>query len=116
MLLHTPDRHGLRGAAARVLELAAVAVYLGTTWVAAASPSTIPIAAIAPFAALCALIPRIVWAAALALGTLVWLLAGDTITANWLPATEQDRALALVASGAIVAVASLVARVTRRSR
>lgn len=107
MLAEKADRAGIRGAAARVIELALVGVFLGLA----------AVAAIAAFAAACFLATRILarfyqpaarfgWAAAVGAGTLIWIMAGGEI-AERLPG---GAASTLATAGAIVGVMSIAAR------
>lgn len=114
LLVERSDRSGIRDAGARVVELLAVAVFLGL----------LPTLAVAAFAAAFCLATRLLarltrpaarfgWAAALTIGTLVWIAAGEQTAGRWLPHFDEQRGMTLAAAGAIVAVLSIAARLAR---
>jgi leader peptidase (prepilin peptidase)/N-methyltransferase len=117
MLLPRADRQGVRDGVCRMIELGAVGMFLGVT----------AVAVISVFAATWCLASgmagrlwrgagRFGWAAALAVGTLIWIAAGSDLSERWLPSGGEDGAMTVATAGAVVAVLSIVARVVRGVR
>lgn len=104
ILLGKPDRAGIRQAAARVMELAAVAAFLGL----------VPATGIAALAATLRVTTRFPWAAGLVIGTLSWFIIGKTLAVHWL-ADAGSQTLMFLAVGVIVAAMSIVERIARRT-
>lgn len=111
LLVEKADDDAVRAGTARVAELALAGVFLGL-WA---------MAAIAVFSPACFLATRIAgrfwppaarfgWAAALVLGTLIWIAAGREMIGRLPSVFRGDPRMTLLAAGAMVAVLSIVGR------
>jgi leader peptidase (prepilin peptidase) / N-methyltransferase len=101
------------GGFAGVIELVLVGVVLG--WQAVAAIAVLAMAGMVATRVLARFWPaaaRFDWAGWLALGTLIWMVAGQHWAARW--QTGDDRSTLLVVAGAIVALLAIAARAARR--